>query len=117
MRAYAKRDAVDHPDPNAMFSYKRGPNGEIIPDEEADGEREALDKEDAFKMWKWEMEMRFVRGYDQDFDYADVDLNEEYDDRKEQERDIEEAYYAEQEPRFEREDGQEPQGETGVQDY
>lgn len=116
MRAYAKRDAISHPDPNAMFQYKRGPQGEVLPDEEED-ESEKPDKEGAFKIWKWEMEMRFVHGHDKDFDYQSVDYNEDYDDRAEQEREIEDAYYAEEEPKFEREDGKEPQGETGIQDY
>lgn len=116
-RADAKRDAIEHPDPNSMFQYTRGPHGEFILNGEDEDESGKLDKESAYKTWKWEMEMRFVKGLDKDFDYQDVDYNEEYDDRAEQEREIEEAYYAEEEPQFALEDGQAPQGETGIQDY
>lgn len=113
-RAEAKLYALEHPDPNAMFGYKRGPNGEIL---EEDLDEIPANKEEGFKRWKWEMEMRFVRGGDTDFDYDSVDLNEEYDDREEEEREALEAYFAEQEPSWDLEEGQEPQGQTGIQDY
>lgn len=59
-------DALAHPDPNAMLSYRQGPNGEIVAEDEEDI---PANKEEGEKRWRWEMEMRFLKGpvahYDQ----------------------------------------------------
>jgi len=110
-------EALAHPDPNATFSYKRGPQGEVLAEEK---DEIPLNKEEGQKRWRWEMEMRFLRGGDDDFEYKDVDESEEYDDRGEEEREAEEKYFAEEEPEWVVEDSQKaakPQGETGIQDY
>jgi hypothetical protein len=113
-RAEAKLDALQHPDPNATFQYKRGPNGEVF----AEDRDEVPDsKEEGMKRWKYEMEMRFLRGDDEDFEYADVDCSEEFDDRAEEEREELDEYLEGEEAGFVLEDGQEPKGETGVQDF
>ncbi|GAD97618.1 conserved hypothetical protein [Paecilomyces variotii No. 5] len=115
-RSEAKLDALAHPDPNAMLSYSLGPNGEILAEDRDDVPE---DKEEGEKRWRWEMEMRFLKGADYDFDYKTVDENDEYDDwGVEQER-----YFEEEEPEWivDEANGGDPksklQGETGIQDF
>ncbi|KAJ9196074.1 hypothetical protein DTO164E3_6258 [Paecilomyces variotii] len=115
-RSEAKLEALAHPDPNAMLSYSVGPNGEILAEDRDDVPE---DKEEGEKRWRWEMEMRFLKGADYDFDYKTVDENDEYDDwGVEQER-----YFDEEEPEWivDKSNGGEPkaklQGETGIQDF
>ena len=115
LRSEAKMGALAHPDPNAMFSYSRGPNGEII---EEDHDDIPMDKEEGEKRWRWEMEMRFLKGADYDFDYRAVDGNEEYDDWSEEQ----ERYFDEEKPEWVLDDNEgnpelKLQGETGIQDY
>jgi Coiled-coil domain containing protein (DUF2052) len=122
LRSEAKLDALAHPDPNQTFTYRRGPNGEILAEEKDEVPR---DKEEGYARWKWEMEMRFVRGGDGEFDYESVDGREEFDDRGVEEREQEEKWFDEEEARFVDEEGavrrrsksRELQGETGVQDF
>lgn len=81
-------------------------------------------EEDGKQRWSKEMEMRFIRGDDMDFDYAMVDENEGYDDRGVEERDEEERWYEDEEPAWttavgpnETADEKALTGQTGVQDY
>lgn len=113
-RSEAKLQAIANPDPNATFSYVRGPDGEIIPEEKEDV---PVDKDEGFTRWKYEMELRFMRGDDHDFEYVDVDENEEYDDTAEEDRARQEEYFGQEEPTFVLEDGKDPEGETGILDY
>ncbi|EXJ91323.1 hypothetical protein A1O1_04435 [Capronia coronata CBS 617.96] len=120
-RSEAKLDALRHPDPNSLFTYKRGPDGEILAE---DTDEVPADKEEGLARWKWEMERRFVRGGDDDFDYSAVDNNPDYDDRATEEREAQDRYFDEQEPEFveDQDDAvksknEELQGETGIQDY
>jgi hypothetical protein len=113
-RSEAKLHALKHPDPNATFTYKRGPDGEILEEER---DEVPLSKEEGLARWRFEMEMRFIRGDDADFDYKTVDDNDAYDDHQEEERQRLEDYLDLQEPEWDLEEGQRPQGETGVQDY
>jgi len=116
MRSEAKMEALAHPDPNAMFSYRRGPNGEIIAEDQDDI---PSNKEDGEKRWQWEMEIRFLKGADYDFDYKTVDENDEYDDWNE----AQERYFDEEEPEWlvddagREQDSSKLQGETGIQDF
>ncbi|KAJ5099473.1 hypothetical protein N7532_006474 [Penicillium argentinense] len=116
MRSEAKIDALAHPDPQAMFSYTRGPDGEILAEDRDDI---PTSKEDGEEAWKWEMGLRFIRGGDMDFDYKTVDENEEYDDLSEEQ----DKYFADEEPEWVVGDvrGEEAkaqlQGETGIQDF
>lgn len=114
VRSEAKLDALAHPDPNSTFQYKRGPNGEIL---EEDKDEIPTSKEDGMARWRWEMEMRFLRGDDNDFDYSTVDDNEEWDDKAQEERDRQDEYFAQEEPSWNLEDDRQPSGETGVQDF
>lgn len=116
LRSEAKMDALAHPDPNAMLSYKRGPDGEIIAEDEDDI---PATREEGQERWRWEMEMRFLKGADYEFDYAAVDDNDDYDDWNE----AQEQYFDEEEPEWIFDNGQEENrqkqltGETGIQDY
>ena len=79
------------------------------------------DKEEGMRMWREEMEARFLRGEDEDFTYKDVDESEEYDDRGAEEREMEEEWFAREEEEW-IEDGKLDRGgsltgETGVQDF
>ena len=108
-------DALSHPDPNAMFGYSRGPNGEIVAE---DRDEVPASKEEGERMWRWEMTIRFLRGYDTDFDYKAVDENDEYDDLNEAQG----RYFDDEEPEWmvEGEGGDMQsrlQGETGIQDF
>lgn len=120
LRSEAKLDALAHPDPAQTFSYRRGANGEILAEEQDEVPK---DKDEGYARWKWEMEMRFVRGSDGDFEYGKVDGSEEYDDRGTEEQEAEERWFDEEESAFVNEEGlrrsksRELQGETGVQDF
>jgi hypothetical protein len=115
-RSEAKFEALSHPDPNAMLSYSRGPNGEILAE---DKDEIPPSKEEGEKLWRWEMTLRFLRGEDSDFDYAAVDENDDYDDWNEEQ----ERYFDDEEPEWtvEGENGgdikSQLQGETGIQDF
>lgn len=116
MRSEAKMDALARPDPTAMLSYTRGPNGEILAEDRDDI---PASKEDGEKQWQWEMGLRFIRGDDPDFDYRTVDENDEYDDLTEQQ----EEYFEDEEPEWLVDDlrgddaREQLQGETGIQDF
>ncbi|CRG87646.1 hypothetical protein PISL3812_04666 [Talaromyces islandicus] len=117
LRSEAKMDALAHPDPNAMLSYRQGPNGEIVAEDKEDI---PANKEEGEKRWRWEMEMRFLKGADYDFDYEKVDQNEEYDDWNE----AQERYFDEEEPewiicedRDNKDSAEHLTGETGIQDF
>ena len=119
-RSEAKLAALRNPDAH-LFTYRRGPDGEILAEEKDVVPR---DKEEGFRRWRWEMEMRFIRGGDDDFDYAAVDESEEYDDRGLEEREAQEVYFDQEEPRFVvgeegvvKKASRELEGETGVQDF
>lgn len=115
-RSEAKMDALAHPDPHAMFSYTRGPSGEILAE---DRDEIPLSKEEGEKLWRWEMTLRFMRGEDRDFDYKVVDENDEYDDWSE----AQQQYFDDEEPEWMVEGANggyiqsQLQGETGVQDF
>lgn len=116
MRSELKMEALAHPDANARFTYSRGPNGEILAE---DKDEIPKTKEEGLERWRWEMEMRFVKGADTDFDYATVDECDDYDDQNEEQ----EKYFDDEEPEWlvdKDEDGNitgRLQGETGIQDF
>lgn len=104
-----------------MFTYKRGPNGEILAE---DRDEVPASKEEGLARWRWEMEARFLRGGDDDFDYESVDKNPEYDDRAIEEREAEDRYFDQEEPEFvegeeavPRSENRALEGETGIQDF
>ncbi len=122
-RSEAKMAALNAPDQNAIFTYRRGKDGEILAEEK---DEVPTDKDDGRRRWHWEMELRFVSGRDNDFDYGTVDANDEYDDRVTEDRDAEEQYFMEEEPEFvigvngvkrSKSKEAELEGETGIQDF
>jgi len=87
LRGEAKLDALQHVDPNVAITYKRGPDGQIVAE---DKDEVPQSKEEGLEMWRKQMEWRFLKGGDTDFDYSSVDNNEAYDDHTAEERDEEE---------------------------
>ena len=90
----------------------------------AAGEKDEVprDKEDGLKQWQNHMELIFLRGGDQEFDYSSVDQSEEYDDRGLEEREVEEAWFGEEEPQWIMDSESSDQnkaltGQTGLQDF
>lgn len=115
-RVEAKKEALSHPSPSSLFTYTRGPQGEI---READKDEVPMSKEEGKIWWRDEMTQRFLRGDDDDFDYAKVDGSDKYND-PEEERDIQDAYFDSMESDFDTDgEGKEKvlTGETGIQDY
>jgi hypothetical protein len=115
-RAEAKKDALSQPNPNSLFVYDRGPQGQII---EEDKDDIPMTKEEGYTWWVDEMTQRFLRGGDDDFEYAKVDSNTKYDD-PEQERDAQDNWFESMESDFDSDgEGKEKvlTGETGIQDY
>ena len=119
-RSEAKLEALAHPENTVTMTYNRGTDGEILAEEK---DEVPASKEDGMQRWRKEMELRFLRGQDGDFDYTLVDEAEEYDDRGVEEREEEEKWFAEEEPEWmvgEQSDSPvdtHVKGETGVQDY
>ncbi|RMZ75300.1 hypothetical protein DV738_g5560, partial [Chaetothyriales sp. CBS 135597] len=118
-RSEAKLEALRHPYAGTLFTFKRGPNGEILAESEG-----PANKDEGYAMWRWEMEARFIRGDDDDFDYDGVDNNDQYDDRALEEQETQDRYFDEQEPEFVLSDAgpegpkyRQLQGETGLQDF
>ena len=115
-RAEAKKDALSQQNPDSLFVYKRGPNGEIL---EEDKDEVPMSKEEGKAWWVDEMTQRFLRGGDGDFDYRTVDGNDKYDD-PEEERDLQDAWFESMESDFDSDGegkGKMLTGETGIQDY
>ncbi|KAJ5851806.1 uncharacterized protein N7529_011191 [Penicillium soppii] len=116
MRSEARMDAISHPDPHAMMSYTRGPDGEILAEDRDDI---PPSKEEGERLWQWEMGLRFMQGNDPDFDYKIVDEDEELDDHA----DKVDEYFEDEEPEWvvDNASGEDVranlQGETGVQDF
>jgi len=118
-RAEAKVEALANPQNFVAMSYRRGKDGEILAEEQ---DEVPANKGEGMRRWRKEMELRFLRGQDDDFDYSIVDQSEEYDDRGVEEREEEERWFAEEEPEWVAgEDGDKSneriEGETGIQDY
>ena len=101
-----------------MMTYRRGEIGQILTEEK---DEIPADKEEGLLRWHKAMELRFLKGEDEDFDYQKVDSNEDYDDRRVEEREEEERWFAEEEPSWLAESENSPKdelrGETGIQDY
>lgn len=122
-RSEAKLEALANPDNAANMRYRRDANGEIVEEER---DEIPSSKEEGLQRWNKEMELRFLRGDDADFDYKIVDENEEYDDLTGQERDEQDRYFEDEEPQWtlstqdnEGEGGRNEElvGQTGIQDF
>jgi hypothetical protein len=90
-------------------------------DEEGDeAAPEPQTKAEGLDAWRLMMAQRFVRGQDEDFDYATVDQAGELDEeaRRDMEREEEERWIESDAEAWIRDrDGGELEGETGVQDF
>jgi hypothetical protein len=99
---------------------KRDEAGKIVAETE---DEVPASKEEGMERWRLEMEMRFLKGEDAEFEYVAVDASEEFDDRGTEEREEEEKWFEEEEPRWvagsEEEASTEKslRGQTGVQDF
>lgn len=95
-----------------FVSYSRGQDGEVLPE---DPDEIPESKEDGLERWKFAMTLKFLNGEDEDFDYQEVDKNEEWDIERKEEED---RWFDEEEPEW---DGKNPEevksSETGIQDY
>jgi hypothetical protein len=99
--------------PVPFVSYARGPNGEVLPEEE---DEVPQTKEEGEERWKFEMTLRFLRGEDEEFEYEAVDESEEWD--AVERRESEERWFEDEEPEWlGDEDGKGTSGDTGVQDF
>ncbi|KAK5707888.1 hypothetical protein LTR97_000427 [Elasticomyces elasticus] len=114
LRSEAKLAALKQPDPNEAIAYQRASDGSIT-GVEADGDERAASREEGRARWVEHMRQRFLRGEDDDFEYATVDENDMYDDRSEEDQRQLEDYLAKQDEEFVGEG--KPIGETGVQDF
>lgn len=118
-RSEAKVEALRNPASASAITYIRGEGGEIVAEERDEVPK---DKEDGLARWRKQMELVFLRGEDQDFDYLSVDQSEDYDDRRLEEREVEEDWFGEQEPEWITDDKVlDPRkaltGQTGIQDF
>ncbi|KAI5796345.1 coiled-coil domain-containing protein-domain-containing protein, partial [Peziza echinospora] len=90
----------------ALRKSNLNPTNGVVDDEED----AVMSKEDGEERWKDAMTRRFLAGNDEDVDYNAIDDNEAYDDAKQMERDVQDAYF----------DAETPDGgttDTGVQDF
>ncbi len=119
-RSEAQIGAFTSPERAASLKHGRNAARGIVA-EEIDEIPE--NKDEGIRRWQKEMELIFLRGADPDFDYKEVDGNEEYDDRIVQEREAEESWFEQEEPSWVEDTDQDTgkaeslRGETGVQDY
>ena len=113
-------EALQNTEATSLITYRRGSNGEILEEEKDEAPQT---KEDGMRRWRKGMDLRFLRGDDEDFEYEVVDDNEEYDDRGVEEREEEEKWFEEEEPRWVSGMGGSEvinvvvEGETGIQDF
>ncbi|KAL8730577.1 MAG: hypothetical protein Q9181_004616 [Wetmoreana brouardii] len=114
-RSEAKIDALSEVGKNGQeMRYRRDANGEIVAEEK---DEVPANKEDGEKRWRKQIELRFLRGDDVDFDYNVVDEVDQYNGPEEA-RDMEEQWFEEEEESFTREgSGSSLKGETGIQDF
>ncbi|PNS17968.1 hypothetical protein CAC42_3927 [Sphaceloma murrayae] len=113
-RAEAKIHALANPDPNSPLVYRRDAGGTIVAVDQNEEDRPRT-KQQGQQKWREVMEQRFLRGEDYEFNYAAIDNNVDYDDREEETRQVEDAYFAEQVEEY-LGDGS-PAAQTGVQDF
>jgi len=114
LRSEAKIEALAHPDTSLPVQYTRGPSGEILANDDDMPES----KEEGQKQWRKLMELRFLSGQDTDFDYGEIDDNEAWDDKVQEARDFEDAYFDKEEESWSLEESETKlSGETGIQDF
>ena len=114
-RSEARIEALKNPNAALLMTYKRGKDGEILAEEK---DEVPMTKEEGMQRWRKEMELRFLRGHDDDFEYSMVDRSEEYDDRGVEEREEEEKWFDEEDSQWVTDTAEKHvESETGVQDF
>lgn len=118
-RSEAKVEALKNPSTVSSMTYRRGKGGEIVAEE---NDEVPKNKHEGLSRWRKQMELMFLQGDDQDFDYQSVDQSEDYDDRGLEEREVEEGWFGEQEPEWVKDSEATDQsraltGQTGIQDF
>ena len=114
-RSEAKMDALSEDGKNGgEMRYRRDAHGEIVAEER---DEVPLSREEGEERWRTQMEMRFVRGDDADFDYGDVDEADEYDAPEEAWEVQQRWFEGEEESSATDVKGAELEGETGIQDF
>lgn len=114
MRSEAKVAALAHPDPNSPLVYRRDASGAITAVDQDEEER-PKNKQEGRDKWKYIMEQRFLSGRDDEFDYKEVDGNDDYNDWEDETRTREDEYFDGEDAEFIGEGDK--KGETGVQDF
>ncbi|KAK9372616.1 coiled-coil domain-containing protein-domain-containing protein [Lipomyces chichibuensis] len=85
-------------------------------------------REEGERQWQYLMTLRFLEGLDTDFNYDDVDFDEQWDDLAQLARDREDEYFDDEEPTWyeadgnghsmhEQSSGHVLKGQTGIQDF
>ncbi|KAL9027827.1 MAG: hypothetical protein Q9196_003709 [Gyalolechia fulgens] len=114
-RSEAKIDALSEDGKHGHeMRYRRDTNGEIVAE---DRDEVPGSKEEGQERWREQMEMRFLRGEDGDFDYGVVDQGDEFDGVEEGTERQEEWFEGEEESVGADGKGGNLEGETGVQDF
>ncbi|KAK9482769.1 coiled-coil domain-containing protein-domain-containing protein [Lipomyces starkeyi] len=100
--------------------------GESAAEEVEDADVES--REEGERQWQYLMTLRFLEGLDTDFNYDDVDFDEQWDDMAQLARDREDEYFDAEEPTWYEDDGNGHsmhekssghvlKGQTGIQDF
>ncbi|KAL8939187.1 MAG: hypothetical protein Q9211_002853 [Gyalolechia sp. 1 TL-2023] len=111
-RSEAKIDALSEDGKHGHeMRYRRDTNGEIVAE---DRDEVPGSKEEGQERWREQMEMRFLRGEDGDFDYGVVDQGDEFDGVEEGRERQEEWFEGEEESVGADGKGGNLEGETGT---
>ncbi|KAK9427835.1 coiled-coil domain-containing protein-domain-containing protein [Lipomyces doorenjongii] len=105
---------------------RRQDQGESAVEEVEDEDVES--REEGERQWQYLMTLRFLEGLDTDFNYDDVDFDEQWDDLAQLARDREDEYFDAEEPTWYEDDGNGHnmheestghilKGQTGIQDF
>ncbi|KAL8813843.1 MAG: hypothetical protein Q9223_006893 [Gallowayella weberi] len=114
-RSEAKIDALADSGKNGPeMSYGRNANGEIVAEEK---DEVPASKEEGEQRWRKQVELRFLKGDDADFDYSIIDESDLYD-APEEARDIQDQWFEDEEEFFTLEvQDSTLKGQTGIQDF
>ncbi|KAL8856480.1 MAG: hypothetical protein Q9178_006950 [Gyalolechia marmorata] len=113
-RSEAKIDALSKNGKDGQeMNYGRSANGEIIAEEK---DEVPTSKEEGERRWREQVELRFLRGEDADFNYRTVDENDQYD-APEESQDIQDQWFEEEVEDSTARRHSRLEGQTGIQDF
>ncbi|KAK9465469.1 coiled-coil domain-containing protein-domain-containing protein [Lipomyces arxii] len=115
----------------AEEARRREAGEDVDPEEvrtQVDCTDEPTTREGGEDQWRYILTIRFLEGLDVDFDYDEVDYNEQWDDLDQIGRDFEDKYFDEEDPHWANGDnfeddnvaadrGKALEGQTGIQDF